>query len=229
MDKRLFPLLAVFSALALIGPSLASARIIDLGTLDSVAKPGCPGSPCYAISRTTGYQTRSGTSKAPMVVTRNGRIVAWTIALGKPTKKQIKFFDSKLGGEATAQLTILSVTKKTKKKPKVKDGAVVSHQGEIVKLKPYFGKTVQIALQRSIPVKKGQIVALTVPTWAPALATGLDSSTVWNASRGKGQCEDTQGQTSQLALKQFSDYYCKYTTARITYSAQIVPDPTPNR
>lgn len=225
MHKRLLTLLALFSALALIAPGLAAAKMIDLGALDPALKPGCPGTPCYAISRTTGYQTRSGTKKSPMVVSRNGRIVAWTISLGKPTTKQIAFFDSKLGGEATAQLTVLSVTKKSKKTPKAKDGAVVSHEGELVKLKPYFGRTVQIALQRSILVKKGQIVALTVPTWAPALATGLDSTTVWNASRGKGQCEDTQAQTSQLALKQFSDYFCKYTTARITYSAQIVPDP----
>ncbi len=225
MDKRLLPLLALFGALALVAPGLASAKLIDLGALDPVLKPGCPGTPCYAISRTTGYQTRSGTKKSPMVVSRNGRIVAWTISLGKPTTKQIAFFDSKLGGEATAQLTVLSVTKKSKKTPKAKDGAVVSREGELVKLKPYFGRTVQIALQRSIWVKKGQIIALTVPTWAPALATGLDSTTAWNASRGKGQCEDTQGQTSQLAVKQFSDYYCKYTTARITYSAQIIPDP----
>ncbi|CAB4333541.1 unannotated protein [freshwater metagenome] len=224
MHKRLIPLLALFCALALIGSGAASARILDVGAFDTSVKPGCPGTPCYAISRTTGYQSRSGSNKAPMVVSHNGRIVAWTIALGKPTTKQIAFFDSKLGGEATAQLTILSVTKKTKKTPKAKNGAVVSRQGESVKLKPYFGRTVQIALQRSIWVKKGQIIALTVPTWAPALATGLDSSTAWNASRGKGQCEDTQGQTSQLAVKQFSDYYCKYTTARITYSAQIVPD-----
>jgi len=225
MHKRLLPLLALFSALALIAPGLAAAKMIDLGALDPALKPGCPGTPCYAISRTTGYQTRSGSKKAPMVVTHNGRIVSWTISLGKPTTKQIAFFDSKLGGEATAQLTVLSVTKKSKKTPKAKDGAVVSREGELVKLKPYFGRTVQIALQRSIWVKKGQIIALTVPTWAPALATGLDATTVWNASRGKGQCEDTQGQTSQLAVKQFSDYYCKYTTARITYSAQIVPDP----
>ena len=225
MDKRLLPLLALFGALALVAPGLASAKLIDLGALDPVLKPGCPGTPCYAISRTTGYQTRSGTKKSPMVVSRNGRIVAWTISLGKPTTKQIAFFDSKLGGEATAQLTVLSVTKKSKKTPKAKDGAVVSREGELVKLKPYFGRTVQIALQRSIWVKKGQIIALTVPTWAPALATGLDSTTAWNASRGKGQCEDTQGQTSQLAVKQFSDYYCKYTTARITYSVQIIPDP----
>ncbi len=225
MHKRLLLLLALFSALALIAPGLAAAKMIDLGALDPALKPGCPGTPCYAISRTTGYQTRSGSKKAPMVVTHDGRIVAWTISLGKPTTKQIAFFDSKLGGEATAQLTVLSVTKKSKKTPKAKDGAVVSREGELVKLKPYFGRTVQIALQRSIWVKKGQIIALTVPTWAPALATGLDSATVWNASRGKGQCEDTQGQTSQLAVKQFSDYYCKYTTARITYSAQIVPEP----
>ena len=225
MHKRLLPMLALLSAVALAAPGLASAKLIDLGALDPVLKPGCPGTPCYAISRTTGYQTRSGSKKSPMVVSRNGRIVAWTISLGKPTTKQVAFFDSKLGGEATAQLTVLSVTKKSKKTPKAKDGAVVSREGELVKLKPYFGRTVQIALQRSIWVKKGQIIALTVPTWAPALATGLDSTTVWNASRGKGQCEDTQGQTSQLAVKQFSDYYCKYTTARITYSAQIIPDP----
>ena len=225
MHKRLLPLLVLLSAFALAAPGIASAKMIDLGAFDTTLKPGCPGTPCYAISRTTGYQARSGTKKSPMVVSRNGRIVAWTISLGKPTATQIKFFDSKLGGEATAQLTILSVTKKSKKTPKAKNGAVVARQGELVKLKPYFGRTVQIALQRSIWVKKGQIVALTVPTWAPALATGLDSSTVWNASRGKSQCEDTQGQTSQLAVKQFSDYYCKYTTARITYSAQIIPDP----
>ncbi len=225
MQKRLFPLLGLISALALAAPTIASAKMIDLGAFDTSLKPGCPGTPCYAISRTTGYQSRSGVKKSPLVVTRDGRIVAWTVSLGKPTSKQIKFFDSKLGGEATAQLTILSVTKKSTKTPKAKDGAVVSRQGELVKLKPYFGKTVQFALQRSILVKKGQIIALTVPTWAPALATGLDSSTVWNASRGKGQCEDTQTQTSQLAVKQFSDFYCKYTTARITYSAQIVPNP----
>ncbi len=225
MHKRLLPLLVLLSALALAAPGVATAKMIDLGSLDTALKPGCPGTPCYAISRTTGYQTRSGTKKSPMVVTRNGRLVSWTISLGKPTTKQIKFFDSKLGGEASAQLTVLSVTKKSKKTPKAKDGAVVARQGELVKLKPYFGRTVQLALRRSIWVKKGQIIALTVPTWAPALVTGLDSSTVWNASRGKSQCEDTQSQTSQLAVKQFSDYYCSYTTARMTYSAQIIPDP----
>ena len=226
MHKRLLPLLVMLSAVALAAPGIASAKMIDLGAFDTTLRPACPpAEQCKVVSRTTGYQARSGTKKSPMVVSRNGRIVAWTISLGKPTSKQIKWFDSNLGGESTAQLTILTVTKKSKKTPKAKAGAVVARQGELVKLKPYFGRTVQIALQRSIWVKKGQIVALTVPTWAPVLAIGLDSSAVWNASRGKSQCESYNVQTSQLAVKQFSDYYCKYTTARITYSAQIVPDP----
>ena len=166
MNRRLIALTALFAALALVGPSLASARILDIGKLDTTVKPGCPGTPCYAISRTTGYQTRIGSSKTPMVVGANGRIVAWTISLGNPNAKQITFFDSKLGGPSTAQLTIL--TPKTNKKH-VMIGATVASQGEAVKLKPYFGKTVQFALTRSIVVKKGQIIALSVPTWALSL------------------------------------------------------------
>lgn len=226
MHKRLISSLALFSALALVGPTLASAKMIDQGALDPAVKAGCPTVPgCYAMSRGTGYQSAVGSNKSPMVVKQAGRIVAWTISLGKPTAKQIAWFDSNLGGESSAQLTVLTPTKKTKATPKAKTGAIVSRQGELVKLKPYFGKTVQLALKSSIPVAKGQIVALTVPTWVPALATGLESSTSWKASRGKLDCKDTQTQTAQLTLKQFSDYACDYPTARITYSAQIVTDP----
>ncbi len=217
MRNRFLLLTTILSAAALLVPAVASAKIIEVGKIEAGSKPGCPTTPCYAISRTTGYQTRVGTNRSPMVVPANGRIVAWTIALGKPNKKQIAFFDSKLGGESAAQITIL-----TRKK---KGGAIVMKQGEAMKLKPYFGKTVQFPLFRSIGVTKGQILALSVPTWAPALATGLDSSTSWNASRAKGGCEDTQAQTVQLPLKQFSPYYCAYTTARVTYSVTIVTDP----
>ena len=55
----------------------------------------------------------------------------------------------------------------------------------------------QFPLKKSIPVKKGQIVALTVATWAPALAVSLGGDTSWRAARGRGKCEDTAGQTAQ--------------------------------
>ena len=85
----------------------------------------------------------------------------------------------------------------------------------------------QFPLAKSIPVKKGWIVALTVPTWAPALAVGLGADTSWRASRGKGTCEDTSTNTVQTQPNQLAQYYCLYKTARLAYSATLVTAPTP--
>ena len=41
------------------------------------------------------------------IVPRDGRIVAWTISLGKPGKKQQAFFEENLGGAAQAGITVL--------------------------------------------------------------------------------------------------------------------------
>jgi hypothetical protein len=220
MQRRLVPALAAFCGLALAVPTLASAQIVEIGKIDPAAKPGCPAKPCFAVSRTTGYQAKVGTTRGLMTVPKDGRIVAWSIALGKPGKKQIDFFNSKLGGESQAQLTILDP------KRKLRSRAVA--QGEPVKLAQYFGTTPQIPLIKSIPVKKGQVVALTVTTWAPALATGLGSDTSWRASREKGQCDDTQGQTAQTQANQLAQYFCLYRTARLTYGATMIATPATN-
>jgi hypothetical protein len=210
-------LAAVGAALAL--PAGACAEIIEVGKLDPPATPSCPSKPCLAVSRTTGYQAKVGATRSLMTIPKNGRIVAWTIALGKPGKKQVAFFDEKLGGESQAQITILNPRRKLRSR------AVA--QGEPQKLTPFFGSTVQFALQKSIVVKKGWVVALTVPTWAPALAVGLGADTSWRASRGKGTCEDTSTQTTQTLPNQLAQYYCLYRTARLTYTATLVTDPVP--
>jgi hypothetical protein len=209
------------AGLLLALPAAASAEVIEIGKIDPQVKPGCPDKPCYAVSRTTGYQAKVGTTRGLMTVPKDGRIVAWTMALGKPGKKQTDFFNSKLGGEAQAQITILDP------KRKLRSRAVA--QGELVKLQPYFGRTSQFPLRRSIPVRKGQVIALTVPTWAPALGTGLGGDTSWRASREKGQCEDTQGQTAQVQPNQLAQYYCLYRTARLTYSATLITKPPVNK
>jgi hypothetical protein len=215
---RMTPLaIAVGVALAL--PAGASAEIIEVGKLDPPATPSCPSKPCLAVSRTTGYQAKVGATRGLMTIPKAGRIVAWTISLGKPGKKQIAFFDEKLGGESQAQLTILNPRRKLRSR------AVA--QGEPQKLTPFFGTTVQFALDKSIVVKKGWVVALTVSTWAPALAVGLGADTSWRASRAKGTCEDTSTQTTQTQPNQLAQYYCLYRTARLAYSATLVTDPVP--
>ena len=43
-------------------------------------------------------------------------------------------------------------------------------------------------------MKKGQLLALSVPTWAPALQVNLGGDTSWRSSRPKGSCNDTAEQ-----------------------------------
>jgi hypothetical protein len=103
----------------------------------------------------------------------------------------------------------------------------VTGQGPPQQLEPYFGTTVQFPLGRALNVRKGYLVALTVPTWAPALAVGLGNDSSWRASRAEGKCADTSGQTAQQALGAIVQYRCLYRTARLTYSATLITTPTP--
>ena len=202
---------------ALAFPAASFATQYEIGKAGADAAPSCPNRPCLAVSRTTGYQAKVGDKRGLMTVPADGRIVAWRISLGKPGKKQTAFFDDKLGGESVAQITVLRPGRKLRSR--------VMGQGEPQKLTPYFGTTVEFPLEKTIPVKKGWIVALTVPTWAPALAVGLGADTSWRASRGRGTCEDTQGQTAQTQDQQLAQYFCLYKTARLTYSATLISTP----
>lgn len=217
MQRLLSVVSAIVIGAALGLPAAAGAEIIEVGKIDPVATPSCPTGPCVAISRTTGYQAKSGATRGPMVIPQDGRIVAWTISLGKPGPKQTAFFQQRLGGEASAQITILGPRRKLRSR-------AIAH-GELIKLTPYFGSTVQFALEKTIAVKKGQVVALTVPTWAPALAVGLGADTSWRASRGRDKCEDTQTQVAQTLPNQLAQYFCLYRTARVAYSAMLVTNP----
>jgi hypothetical protein len=210
-------LVAVGGAVLVAAP--AAATIVEVGTADREAKPSCPGKPCLAIPRTTGYQAKVGTRRGVSVVPAVGRVVAWSITLAKPGKRQIAYFEKMLRGESMARITILS--------PRRRLCARVVAQGPLQRLEPYFGSTVQFPLARSLRVKKGWIVALTVPTWAPALAAGLSDDTSWRASRPKGTCElpPESQQTAQRRINQLAQYYCLYQGARLTYSATLVTDP----
>ena len=208
---------AAVACAALALPAAASAKLTEIGDVQPAATPACPAKPCYALTRTTGYQAKIGTKRGTHVIPRAGKIVAWSITLGKPGKKQIKFFDDNLGGAAQAQITVLRPGSKLRYR--------VVGQGPVTKLVPYFGTSVQFALDRAIPVNKGYVIALTTPTWIPALAVNLPTDTSWRASRAKGTCDETSKQTAQTGTNALAQYYCLYRGARLTYSATFIPDP----
>ena len=122
--------------------------------------PSCPAKPCFAVSRTTGYQAKAGEQRGLYTVPEDGRIVAWSITLSKPDDKQIAFFEKQFGGAAVGR------DHRPAPGPQAlrADGRRAARSSGST---PYFGETVQFPLERSIEVEKGWIVALTVPTWAP--------------------------------------------------------------
>ena len=220
--KRIYPALLASSALALAVPGVASATLAEVGVLPATTPatvPSCPASPCLAVSRTTGMQVKVGSNNKPLSAPRSGSIVAWTITLGKPNATQIKFFNTNEGGPAEAGIAILRAV------PNPRLTYKLIAQSPTMKLEPYFGKTVQFPLETTIKVKKGDIVALTVPTWAPSLALGFGNDTSWRASRQKSQCTSTSSQTVHTQVGSSVQYFCLYQTARLTYSATLISTP----
>ena len=202
-----------------LAPATATARIVEVGQAATEAVPTCPANPCLAVSRTTGYQAKVVDSREVYVVPANGKIVAWTIRLGAPNRRQINFFEDNFG-KASAGLAVVRRGERL-------FGRVIA-QTPVVPLTDFFGQTVQFPLDRAINVQKGNIIALTVPTWAPALTTLLEDGSSWRASRALNACENTDRQTAQLTVGALTQYRCLY-KARLTYTATLITNPKPNK
>ncbi|MEI7560012.1 MAG: hypothetical protein WCJ63_05400 [Actinomycetes bacterium] len=91
------------------------------------------------------------------------------------------YFDKTFGTGAKVRIVVLRPV--TKKKGTVILKKVVA-MGPIIALEKWFGKTVTLPLGSSIPVAKGDVVGLSVPTYAPILPLSPSGSTdAWRASR----------------------------------------------
>ncbi len=204
---------------AAVLPAVASAKLSELGALADGARGSCPDA-CQALTRTTGYQAKVGPDRDRYQAPANGRIVAWTLSLGKPGPKQTAFFEERYGGTAQAAVVVLVPGKKLLR--------TVVAKAPLQKLTDYFGQTVQFPLARALRIRKGQYVGLTVPTWAPALQIGLGSDTSWRSSRAQAGCLDVTTQFALLGGRKSATFRCLYRTARLTYSATFIPDPKRN-
>ncbi len=222
MMNRTYAVILASLALVLALPAVAPATITEVGVIPPTTPettPSCPASPCLAVSRTTGFQVKVGKNTTLANAPKSGSIVAWTLMLGKPNATQVKFFNANEGGPAEAGIAVL----RAQKSPNLTYRLIAS--SPTVKLEKYFGKTAQFPLESTIKVKKGDIIALTVPTWAPTLALGFGKDTSWRASREKKQCSSTSSQSTQTAIGTSVTYFCLYQTARLTYSATLISTP----
>jgi hypothetical protein len=220
--KRTFVAILAGFTFCLALPAVSPATLTDVGVLPVTTPPSvpsCPASPCLAVSRTTGFQVKVGAAHNFLAVPRSGTIVAWTIMLGKPSAAQIKFFNTNEGGPSQAGIAILRL------QPKPNLTYKLVAQSPPVMLQPYFGQTAQFPLETTLAVKKHDVVALTVPTWAPALALGFGRETSWRASRPRSQCASTSALSTHTQVGSPVQYYCLYQTARLTYTATLISTP----
>jgi hypothetical protein len=215
---------------AVTARSAEAGRAVVLGAAKPVAA-SCPEN-CLVEARVTGFQMQIGRHKNPFTVRRNGRIVAWSVKLGTPGKTDLQYFNERFG-RSRARISVLKPVRVRRKGKPAKVRYKLLRQGPLQDLQPFFGETTSFGLPNSLTVRKGNVVALTIPTWAPAFATV--EATRWRASRApskkRGDCVVERGQANVEAGSAHEDpgtmrrYGCSYRGARLLYTARQIVDP----
>jgi hypothetical protein len=237
MMKRFFLVTATFSALALglaLAPAGASAKIVELGQTSPISAPSCPKgvqpSQCFIIlTRTTALQAVSDGIRNPTKVKQDGWIVSFTAGLSKLSsdatteKKYLHLLDQAYGGTPQLAITVL--------KPGARNRYTVAAQSQTFHLIPFLGQVLQEPLSlptsfsqfTALPVKKGDVIGLSVPTWAPVLSYNLNASKFAYRQSRMANCKNAAGtETAQMTVGASTRYLCDYTGTRVQYSATEV-------
>ena len=212
--------LALVALAAMAGAARVEKTTVTLGATSEAPDPSCPNMPCQAVGSVTGFQVSTDQNQNPFLVKTDGTIKSWTLTLAQPTNGQRSFFNGFFGTPPEARLAILRAVPGTNP-PRYN----LRRQGAIKVLSPYLGQTVKFGA--SLKAEKGDIIGVTVPTWAPMFSQELSAANVWRASRETGACTNStdirQGQP-QEELGKRATYGCKYSTARLLYTATLVAD-----
>jgi hypothetical protein len=229
--------IAVFTAVLTLGLTTGRAGAVSPVIVLGAAAPATPSCPlnCQAVGKTTGFQSNITGAKNPFVVTVSGNIVAWSIKTGAPSDKpnpsnnnqsDLDFFNKTFGGKPEARIAVLKpiMSSIRKGKPIYK----LKSQSPIEDMTDFLGQTTTFTLDTPLRVKPNNVVALSTPTWVPAFAVNQSADTKWQASRKQGKCNNTSdilAGTPQDVIGSQRSYGCTYNTARLLYSATVVPDP----
>jgi hypothetical protein len=182
-------------------------------------------------------------------------VIAWSIQLSNPTRKssrrygaaQRPYFNKLFDSPSKARISILRPIKKGPKYPP--RYRLIRSSGTQI-LNRYFGTEVKFAMTRPLNVIRGDVVALTIPTWAPAFwvpqacspASGAGNPArcararkfnTWRGSRGPGQCaigtdafdrpnEALQKSRPHQRINSIKRYACYYDAGRLLYKATVV-------
>jgi hypothetical protein len=244
---RSLPLVLALGCLAFVVGLGAMAGAGDahhaktLGKTNRTPRPNCPRQ-CRVEGQVTGFQQVADGKHHVMVAPENGRLIAWSVDLSKPSKKQRKFFSDLFqtktaGGSEYAKIAVLRKVGGKKYK--------LLRQSPKVDLKSSMGDVQYVTLGHPLRISKGDILALTVPTWISNFVWKVPSSdgfnklpkaaNHWRGSRSKDNCAPnspgTPHQVKEFVRKSkpqnkvgsIRRYGCNYTGARLLYWGYYVP------
>jgi len=240
MNTRLSPVFAVLVAsvgLAAVVPATASAQPVELGqTSTPIVRPVCTKGTSLAsckivLARTTAVETASDAVINPVRVNRQGWVVAFSIGLSRlvPKAKQrasiIKNLDSEFGGPPQLQISVL--------KPGKNNSYTVTATSGTYQLLPFLGQVIEEPLSvppkfttfTALPVVRGDVIGITVPTWAPVLTYNLAATQFsYRQSRRANCINPAANNTAQTKVGDSADYHCYYTGTRVEYTATEITD-----
>lgn len=239
--KRFSLVTVALLAVLVTSPASALATIVELGqTKTPVVAPSCPkgvsASQCLIIlTHTTAIQSVSDGVSYPTKVKKAGWIVAFTLGLSNLSAtattehNYLHTLDLAYGGTPQIALTVL--------KPGPNNRYTVAAQSATFHLIPFLGQVLQEPLSlppnftsfTALPVKPGEVLAVSVPTWAPVLSIDLSTTKFAYRQSRMGNCTHAAGsQTAQLTVGASTRYLCSYTGTRVEYSAtEVLNTPYP--
>ena len=220
-------LAAAVAGLIAFGLSSATAtKSFVIGATKDTPKPACP-KDCNVFGTVTGFGVSSNGKKGIYRVPGDGRIVAWSVDMGKPDKEtQAGIIEKigehkKYGKDGVARLAILNHVK-NKKNGKNKSRYKLAKQTPVVDVQANFGHKPIYTLNKPLKVKRGQVVALTSPTYVPNYSTGGGSANRWKASRPEGCAGPPEDAKPQMRKGSTRNYGCVFNSERILYYAYFV-------
>jgi len=199
--------------------------------------PVCATKLCsIVLTRATALETIRDGVTYPTTVKKAGQLVAFTVALAKigkivtPTGTEsahdvIAGLDARYGGTTRVALTVLKGGKGTAGN---RPWTVVA-ESPIIHVQPYLGFVVQIPLTTPIQVTPGEVVALSVPTWATVLSYDLNAKKFAYRQSRKTNCKYAGSfEDAQLTIGQTTTYKCDYAGTRVEYNAtEVLAAPYP--
>lgn len=237
MKRVVTAILATLTAVALV-PAIASATEVQVGvTASPLISPSCPAgvsaNDCtIVLTQVTAFETLRDSVADPTVITQSGVISSFSVGLAGTatiTSADTTYLDKTYGGNPEVQLTVLQPVGTT-----ALPSYRVAGQSPVYQIQSQLGQVAEIPLITPLPVVRGEILALTVPTWAPVLSFDL-STTAFSYSQSRKETVTSSGSScntsagaslAQDTVGELSYYSCNYLGTRVEYSALEITTPT---